>query len=141
MKALCLKQPYATWVAEEGKTIETRSWKSNYRGEFLVVASRSQDLLTDFDLNGVSLLFRGASGVLYVERNDYPQGVALATTNLVDCRPMTKADEEQAMCGLYPGAWAWLLKDVKRIEPFSVKGQLSFFEVPYRLGQQRLEVA
>jgi hypothetical protein len=138
MKALCLKQPYATWVAEEGKTIETRSWQTHYRGRFLVVASRSQDLLTDFDVEGISLLFRGASGALYVEPSDYPRGVALAIANLVNCRPMTKADEEQTMCGLYQSAWAWLLNDVKRIEPFPVKGQLSFFEVLYQLGQRRL---
>lgn len=32
MKVLSLTEPYATLIKNEIKTIETRSWKTNYRG-------------------------------------------------------------------------------------------------------------
>ena len=33
MKALTIKEPYATLIRDGVKRIETRSWKTNYRGE------------------------------------------------------------------------------------------------------------
>lgn len=33
MKVLSLTEPYATLIKEKKKLIETRSWKTNYRGE------------------------------------------------------------------------------------------------------------
>ena len=122
MKALCLKQPYASWIAEGKKTIETRTWKTNYREKFLVVASRGLDLLRELEL----------------ALENYPIGMALAIARILDCRPMTEQDEKAACCELYDGAWAWLLTDVRKIEPFPVKGQLSFFEVPYGEHQSKL---
>jgi len=69
----------------------------------------------------------------------FPRGQALATVK--DCRLMTEEDEKAACCELYDGAWAWLLADVVKIEPFPVKGQLSFFEVPYEEPQTKLTEA
>jgi hypothetical protein len=141
MKALSLKQPYASWIAEGRKTIETRTWRTNYRGEFLVVASLGTDLLRDmgYRVNGNSAVLDKVTGS---EWYSFPRGVALATANLVDCRPMVEQDETAACCERYDGAWAWLLTDVMKIEPFPVKGQLSFFEVPYGEHQSKLpEVA
>ena len=38
MKALTIIQPWATLLAAGKKRIETRSWKTNYRGEILIHA-------------------------------------------------------------------------------------------------------
>jgi hypothetical protein len=38
MKALSLKEPWATLVASGKKTIETRKWRTNYRGPVLICA-------------------------------------------------------------------------------------------------------
>ena len=43
MKALSLKQPWAELVVSGKKTIELRKWKTNFRGEFLIHASRVPD--------------------------------------------------------------------------------------------------
>lgn len=116
MKALSLKQPYASWVAEGKKTIETRTWRTKYRGALLICSSKA--FHEDFDSTDPHVKF-------------LPLGMALATVNLLDCRPMVEGDEEAACCELYDGAYAWILTGVKRITPFPVKGQLSIFEVPY----------
>ena len=62
-----------------------------------------------------------------------PAGGALAVVNLVDCRPMTQADEPAAMCKREPNQWAWILTDIRRIEPRPVRGQLGLFEAPIQL--------
>jgi len=105
MKAISLKQPWANYIASGQKTIETRKWSTKYRGKILIVSSKSPDIP--------------------------PAGFALAVAEIVNCRPMVKADEKAAMCEVYPKAHSWLLKNVHRIEPFPVKGQLSLYEVDY----------
>ena len=104
MKALSVKQPWANMIASGKKTIETRIWPTDYRGDLLVVSSRKPDIP--------------------------PAGYALAVVRVVDCRPMTKADERAACCPIYPGAYAWVLNNVRTIAPFRVKGQVGIFEVP-----------
>ena len=104
MKAISLKQPWANLVASGCKTIETRTWPTKYRGKILIVSSKSP-------------------------ANLGPAGTALAIAEIVDCRPMTEEDEDAACCKIYPRAQAWVLKDIRKIEPFAVKGQLGIYEV------------
>ncbi len=103
MKAISLKQPWANLVASGKKTIETRKWSTKYRGDVLIVSSKSPNIK--------------------------PAGYALAIVEIVDCRPMTNKDEEAAGCKVYPKAWSWVLKNLRPITPFPVKGQLSFYDV------------
>ena len=42
MKVLTIKEPFATLIMNEIKHIETRSWKTNYRGEIYIQASLSK---------------------------------------------------------------------------------------------------
>ncbi len=104
MKALSIKQPWANRIARGEKTIETRTWQTHYRGPLLIVSSRRPDIS--------------------------PAGCALAVAELIDCRPMTSADEPAACCPLYPGAFAWVLRNVRPIPPIPVKGQVSLYDVP-----------
>ena len=41
IKALCVKQPYANDILTGIKTIEYRSWRTRYRGDVLIIASRN----------------------------------------------------------------------------------------------------
>jgi len=105
MKALSIKQPWANMIASGEKTIETRTWSTEYRGPLLIVSSKNPPI--------------------------QPAGHALAVAKLIDCRPMTKEDEEEACCELYSNACSWVLTNIKKIKPFPVKGQLGIFEVDY----------
>lgn len=42
MKVLSLTEPYATLIKNGIKTIETRSWKTNYRGKLYIHASSTK---------------------------------------------------------------------------------------------------
>lgn len=104
MKALSIKEPWASLIFEGRKTIETRTWKTGYRGRLLLCASKSP------------------KGKL--------SGRAFAHCNLIGCRPMVKADEAEACCGVYDGAYAWVLEDVIPMPAGrEVKGRLGLFEV------------
>ena len=43
MKALTIIQPWATLIASGHKMNETRSWKTNYRGEVLIHAGKNPE--------------------------------------------------------------------------------------------------
>ena len=105
MMALSIKQPWANLIVGGKKTIETRIWQTDYRGPLLIVSSKSPAIA--------------------------PAGCALATAELIDCRPMTKRDETAAQCEIYPNAFAWVLTNIRPIAPFPVKGRLGLYEVEY----------
>jgi len=104
MKALSVRQPWANRIACGTKTIETRTWATPYRGPLLIVSSKSPRI--------------------------EPAGYALAVADLVDCRPMTAVDEDAARCAPYPGAYSWVLANIRRVKPFPVRGQLGIYDVP-----------
>jgi hypothetical protein len=103
LKALSLKQPWANMIAAGAKTIETRRWPTDYRGPLLIVSSKTPNIP--------------------------PAGCAVALATLVECRPMTRLDEQSARCAVYPGAFAWVLRDIRRLKAFSVKGRLGLYDV------------
>lgn len=106
MKALSVRQPWANMIASGEKTIETRKWCTDYRGPLLIVSSKTPRI--------------------------EPAGYAIAVAKLVDCRPMTMRDAEEACCDWYLGAYAWILINIKKIkQPFPVTGQLGIYEVDY----------
>jgi hypothetical protein len=118
MKALSIRQPWAHWIvygrSGRQKTIETRTWETAWRGDILIVASRLPDC--------------SAADESEMEVMDF--GKAIAAVELLDCRPMTPADEGAALCRMYPGAFSWLLGNVRRVQPFEVRGRLGLYEVP-----------
>ena len=42
MKVLSITEPFATLIKNKKKFIETRSWKTNYRGELYIHASKTK---------------------------------------------------------------------------------------------------
>ena len=51
---------------------------------------------------------------------------------------MTKSDEVKARCAIYAGAFAWVLRDVRALKPFPVKGQPGIYEVEVDEGSLAL---
>jgi len=106
IRALSVRQPWASFIAEGKKSIETRTWNTVHRGELLIVASKLPSL------------------------PPLPAGKAVAFARLSECRRMRPSDEARAMCARYPRAFSWVLDDVRPIKvPFSVKGQLGLYYV------------
>ena len=96
MKAISIREPYASMIRRGEKTIETRTWKTDYRGFILLCASKKPD--------------------------GFLAGNAFAIGELVDVRPMVKEDEKRACCEVYDGAYSWVFENIFPITPcFKVK--------------------
>jgi hypothetical protein len=116
MKAISIREPWASLIHSGKKTIETRTWKTNYRGPLLLCASKKP--------NQIEIV----PGL--ISQSSVIAGMAFATCNLVDIRPMTFEDQKPACVYIYDNANSWILEDIKPINPrFEVKGKLSLFDV------------
>jgi hypothetical protein len=132
--ALTLTQPWATLIIEGHKRVETRGWRTTYRGRLGIHAAK-----------GFPRWARTACGespfidVLGWERGfhaDLPTGVLLGFAELLDCVPTTGievaglSDQELAFGDYGPGRWAWLFGEVEPLpEPVPMKGALSIWAI------------
>ena len=154
MKALSLRQPHATLTAIGAKTIETRSWGTQYRGLFAIHAAKGwtwaeRELLQYEPFYSVladhfgDRWFEVGDLDSWVRETWLPLGAVIATANLVDCRRIawdvyprlafldarTLSKQEVAFGNYETGRYAWVLADVKLLpEPIPAKGALGLWE-------------
>lgn len=102
MRALSVKQPYAELIARGVKTKEYRTWSRDFRGDLLIVASKSPSDagFDDFDGDPADLVYGAAACV-------------------VDFWKVT-GDE---------GDYAWHLRNPRRVEPVKITGYASIYNV------------
>ena len=128
MKVLSLTEPYATLIKEKKKQIETRSFRTNYRGELYIHASSTA--IKKETKNNKKLM-------QLVDNPSFPHGYIICKCNLVNCIEMTKEYVEdmkknhpqEYLCGDYQeGRFAWILEDIVPLEtPLKAKGQLGIW--------------
>ena len=126
MKVLSIREPFATLIANNIKHIETRSWKTNYRGELFIHAS-GKSLSEDFSNN------ESVFGLVNNMQMNY--GNIICKCKLVYCVYMDDEfiteimkDPIEYEFGDYKvGRYAWVLEDVELIYPISVKGRLGIW--------------
>ncbi len=125
MKVLSIKEPFASLIMNGHKLIETRIFKTNYRGKLYIHASKGfakefinndyiKDLINEMKMN---------------------HGYIICKVNLVDCVYMDKEfitkikkDNNEYNLGLYEeGRYAWIFEDVKPITPIFAKGKLNIW--------------
>jgi hypothetical protein len=119
MKALSVRQPWAGLIGAGLKTIETRKWRTNFRGNLLIVSALKADTM-------MHDLFK--KDPLCAKR-----GVTIAIVKVVDCVLMTEEHEEAAMCRTWPDLtlYAWMLEDIQPVRHIPVMGKLSIFDIPH----------
>ena len=119
-RALSIKQPWAGLIAAGKKTLEIRSWKTNYRGEVLLLAGKGFDACEWLPLTAPFLDVRRFVG----ERPPLPRGCAVALATLGNCRLMNRNDEDRALCPYSEGLFAWELFNVRPTRPVPISGML-----------------
>lgn len=107
MKALSLQPYWANEVFEGRKTVECRTWKTDYRGDLLICSSGN-----------------GKAEGLICNR-------ALVVAHLADIVPFTAEHLEAAGMDEMPegNCFAWIFDGFEDILPFKVKGKLHLFDV------------
>ncbi|HWR07118.1 ASCH domain-containing protein [Sporomusa sp.] len=157
MKAITILQPFASLIACGAKQIETRSWPTKYRGPIAIHAGVSKkyygiehkepffsvledQITTIADVGGPVEAEWDEVGV------DLPYGAVIAIADLVDCLQVSatfndtepfaatlenlrSVNGNEFMFGDYtPGRYAWMLANVRRIEPVPAKGMQRIWE-------------
>lgn len=149
MKALTLTEPYASLVLRGWKGIETRSWRTNYRGPLAIHAAAT--------LNGVGgrQAFDAIMADLHpalharvvqlygsVDVSEFPLGCLIGMTWVEDCVPVEEVrdeirelDEEldwwEADVGNYDdGRYAWHLRNAVAFPPIPWRGRQGLWTLP-----------
>lgn len=125
MKAITIKQPFATLIARGYKEYEFCTWKTKYRGEILIHAGKGIDKKAMEKFKYLNL--------------DYPSGCILAKATITDCIPIDAAarkilkEKDAIVYGSIIKHTDWngygfKLEDLKEIEPILVNGKLSLWD-------------
>lgn len=125
MKVLSLTEPFATLILKGKKCVETRSWKTKYRGELYIHASMTKMSKNDLEL------------IELIKEDKLNYGYIVCKCKLVDCvymsdeyiEDMKKNNYQEYICGDYKkGRYAWILEDVSPLKvPIKAKGQLGIW--------------
>jgi len=121
MKALTIKQPWASLIVNEYKKYEFRSWKTNYRGKVLIHAglSKENDIINKVQSYNL----------------EYINGAIIGEADIVDCILVDKKFDhnlKQIDSIVYGndhvGNYAWKLENIKKYDkPIYVKGKLGLW--------------
>lgn len=124
MKALTIRQPWATLIIQQNKRFEFRSWKTKYRGELLIHAGKGIDK-------------EAAKRLEKYLPKELPIGKILGKVTLVDCIKMSpdfkekllKENSEIYTKSSFQENYGWQLDNVEVFdELIEAKGHLSLWE-------------
>lgn len=128
MKVLSLTEPCATLIRENIKQVETRSWKTSYRGELYIHAS-STKIPKEWK--------KDKEFMELVKETPLNYGNIICKCNLVNCIYMTKEyvedmknnNYQEYICGKYEeGRYAWILENIQVLDnPIKAKGHLGIW--------------
>lgn len=128
MKVLSIKEPFATLIKDKEKHIETRSWKTTYRGELYIHASLTKYKNESMDNSYIDLLIKDKT---------LNYGYIICKCKLVDCIKIDKSfqekiskNEKEYKLGDYTeGRYAWILEDIEVLSSkIKAKGKLNIWE-------------
>ncbi len=128
MKAITIKQPFATLIAEGYKEYEFRTWKTKYRGEILIHAGKGIDKKAMEKFKYLNL--------------EYPSGCILAKATITDCvyiddkmRKILAEKDPLIYSSIIKHAewkgYGFQLENVEKIESIPANGKLSLWDYDY----------
>lgn len=125
MKVLTIKQPWATLIMQQDKRYEFRSWKTNYRGEFLIHAGKGLDK-------------DAAKRLKKYLPEELPMGMILGKVTITDCIPMSEEfasmlaaeNSDIYTAHSFSNNYGFKIENVKVFDkPIEAKGQLGFWNI------------
>lgn len=135
MKALTLWQPWASFLLVNNprlKAIETRPWRTSYRGPLAIHAAARvppavyADAFSD---PAISALRRACLPATL------PLGCVIGIVDLVECIPTSEIDflnaTEAALGDFSDGRWAWITENPRTLPvPVEYRGRQRLWEIP-----------
>lgn len=147
MKAISINQPYAGLTILGHKNLEVRPRPTTYRGLILICASKTNRKIGDCEAVFIPKVLNESVPMadrVGIFATVIVKGFALGVREIVDCRPMTPADSEEACFpykeGLYVYVYSDMIYELKWSSRFAVKGQLGIFNVePPTLSENKID--
>jgi hypothetical protein len=127
MKAITIKQPWASLICEGIKDIENRSWKTKFRGRILVHAAQSEYNFKNQMTSEYQREF--IKGI----KKPYIKGSIIGSVEIIDCIK-SKDNPNKAWGNMYCYHWV-LANPIEFPQPIPVKGKLSFWDYPNILAE------
>lgn len=122
IKALSFRQPWANLILEGRKTMDLRTWSTNYRGTLAIYASLEVE--------------KDACKLHGVDVKTLTTGALIGIIDLVDVMPLTKkaydAHQEKHLAGRHyrEGLYGWVLKNPRPLDPPQIaRGRFHLFDV------------
>lgn len=137
MKALTIIQPWATLIASGHKMNETRSWKTNYRGEVLIHAGKNpKDYTSGVYIDDPDGPYFHEAGITPNNFEELPRGSIIGKATLVNCIHINKEfrdhlkrsnPAEYAFGDYRIGRYAWVFENPVLFEkPIPARGRQGY---------------
>lgn len=126
MRVITIQEPWASLIAANIKTIETRSWPCYEYGDLYIHAGLSKIKPAEVRRREMQKLIPTA----------LHYGEIFIKTTLSECvviteeyaRQIEESDPLCYSCGNFtPGRYAWVLSNIETIEPIKVRGKLGIW--------------
>lgn len=129
MRGLTLWQPWASAIALGLKTVETRSWETDYQGPLAIHAAKRSMRVEELSQPGYEQLV-----AKQINFDALPYGEVVALVHLDRCvaTPFTLAKVSEAYWGDFSeDRFGWLLSDIRPLaEPLPLNGARGLWHVP-----------
>lgn len=156
MKAITIKQPWASLICAGIKDIENRTWPTKFRGRVLVHCSASKPKMNYYDFEPFKTYWTEAGSNCGISQSEMKEamktkfnfihGVIIGSVDIVDCvinHQSIWAEKGTAFAGYDKLGWAkrkpiynWVLANpILFPEPIPAKGKLSFWDYPAILSE------
>ena len=123
MKALTIKQPWASLIIEGYKKYEFRSWKTNYRGKVLIHAGASVDKKDMERFSHLNLKYPSKRIIAEVEIEDCLELTDKLNQEIISENNIAYGNKERT-------GYAWKLDNVRKIKSDKIiKGKLSLWDL------------
>lgn len=121
MKAITIKQPWASLIVESGKDIENRTWPTHYRGPVLIHASKKLD---DWECYAANALIEFKGITMQLEKwsdTNLPLGGIIGVAEIVDCVTSHPSP-------WFVGPYGFVLANVKPVRYIPCRGALGLWD-------------
>lgn len=141
MKAISIRQPWASLIVVGAKDVENRGWQTSHRGTLLIHAAKTRDVdafraaraaCREAMARGIAVTrMLAEAGVVIDEALPLPMGAIIGVVDVLDVVQGSPSPWAQ------PGAQHWILGRPRMLpDPIPCLGQLSVFDVPADVAAQ-----
>lgn len=120
--ALSIRQPWAWLILHAEKDVENRTWRTRFRGRFLIHAAKEMSR-AEYNYARRFSDFVAGHSVHLPAMSDLPRGGIVGEVEIVDCV------RESGSLWHQDGCWGFVLKNPRPLQFRACRGRLGFFKL------------